>query len=1106
MAPTRRFADDDENGTRVSSPDPLALSFDSRSSLEGSNALRERSPNKRLYSSPTKGRTSTTRQPGSPSKASSSKRPGTPAKKTPTSKTLRSEDAALGDTIILTPGKRNGKDISAGQSSRRIKVTVEEMNEDEDAETQNGTHGRNLASTVKVPLNQNEDGSPRPRKRSGRPRKTPIQSPAANESTMQPNRKRKSTQVQKGGNKRRQSNFVANMNVDNTENEHLARSDEPVVNTTDQPNPTPAKRKRGRPRKSEVESTQVPKSGGKPFTEKQREQGNDTDAQPSQDDNSNEQQEIEASHAENLSEGGHTQANATEPTSVNPRRRHIDFSQMTPLHLDPHYAHLRSRKDKSSPSAAPHLKSIRGRIPTPAKPLVQNVSDDHDNNSHENDNANGDHPSESDMSINDGPSATQQGRSPALEVDAGIQFASDEDIDAWDTHADDTAALDRSAVESENFSMVSIEALRSQREAAERQALEWSRRADSAVSQSGDGSHQNKETGATPIQYDGAEDNRNREAHSNALSPSRSSSRLFHGFGTGTRRDLRAGLRAGEDLGRENLNSDIAHTSTTLGADLTPANRNTSLERPESSIVPPYPRLPTPSQSSATGSRQISLNEPRLRTNINEARPIDRSGSRGSNDSRDLDAMSWQYTNSKAQDSLPHTQSSLAPSLVNEAEYVNSHTSIGTSAPTRHERTLNDPTRPPHRQSDDRLASRQSSENQDEDMRDVFEHEYEEEEEQPSYHGDQTLGDSDIWREEADRSLEDSMENQRQRQALSDKNQVRSGNELGEEGQREPRRITSFNNLPAPSPIPSLSDLLPEDTRPPRSKLPRTWREPYGDDSLMYSDEAEGPQSFALGAGSMPPSARREMTKEQREQQESKKRKSFHFDGIGTPSQWFSAASIPSVFKRWGQGSPGDSNTHETPLAPGPVQHGSTATNPRDPIPRVVSHTTPPSQQRQLSKSPPKGILTSPQRRRAEGTPAKEVRFEPDTAATTANGEEQGRHSNSFRPSNPTSSNSRRINFDADYESNDDRDRNDDLGLQDSQGFGLSAELDMTFVDQDQAPSSPTTREGRPHERNAVRRGHSLSTSDMSTHDDSQVTPNTSDARQFAPENPYSSD
>ncbi|KAI9653374.1 MAG: hypothetical protein M1831_006079 [Alyxoria varia] len=1091
----------DENGTRVSSPDPLALSFDSQLSPEKSSALRERSPNKKLYSSPTKRRATTTREPSSPSKASSSRALGTPTKKTPTSKTLRTEDATIGDTIILTPRKRGGKDIPSGQSPRKIKVTVEEMNEDEDVETKNGARVNKIAGTTKVPLNQNEDGSPRPPKRRGGSSKTATQSPAATASTAETKRKRKSTQAQTGGNKRRQSNFVANMNIDDNENGRQARSEEQAVQSTEQHNPMPPKRKRGRPKKSEVEPAQEPQSGKKPSPEKQRAQDNNAEVQPSQEDDSDEGEEVRASRASSRLAGGHTQPNETQFTNANARRKHIDFSQMTPLHLNPHYAHLKGRKDATPQLESPHLRSTRGRIPTPAKPLIQDTSYEHDDSardlSQENDDGDGHQPSESEMSVNDQASTAQRDQNPALEVDAGMDSESTGDAEAWDTRADDTAALDRSAVESENFSMVSIEALRSQREAAERQVLKMSRQGDSAVSHPGAAHRQNAQTDVAPTQYDGADDNRYQEADSNHRSRSRSSSHLFRGFGTDTRRDLRTGLMVGEYLGRDERNSDVADNLTNVGTGSTSANRNTSLHPSRSSVIPPYPRLPTPTQSSETESRQVSLNDQQHRTEVNEVEDRDKSISRGSNGRKDIDAMSWQYTNPNAQESRSHNQVARVPSRANKRQHEKTDTSMGTSSSARRERTQTDPTKSQARQFEDQRPPQRYDEDEDEDMRDAFEDGDKDEEDQPSLHDDQTLGDYDIWREEADRSLEDSMENQRERLARSNKNQAGSGDEPGEEVQGEPRRITPFNNLPAPSPIPSLSDLLPEDTRPPRSKLPRTWRPSGRDDSLIYSDEAEGLESSAVGAGSMPPSARRDMTKGQQEQQESKKRKSFHFNGIGTPSQWFSGAAIPSVFKRWGQGSPGDFNTHENRPASGHAQAERSTVEPQSANGWKISNATPLSQHREPSKSPPKGILATPQRRRAEGTPAKEVHFQPDNVATTAEGEEQGRPSDSFRSANSTSSSSKRIDINAHDESDDDQERIDEPSFEESHDSSVSADLDATFIGRGQVSSSPLTHQGRATDRKVNRRNHSYSTPNVTLEDNSQVTADTSDIRQL---------
>ncbi|KAL9093242.1 MAG: hypothetical protein Q9159_000419 [Coniocarpon cinnabarinum] len=120
---------------------------------------------------------------------------------------------------------------------------------------------------------------------------------------------------------------------------------------------------------------------------------------------------------------------------------------------------------------------------------------------------------------------------------------------------------------------------------------------------------------------------------------------------------------------------------------------------------------------------------------------------------------------------------------------------------------------------------------------------------------------ADIWRDEADRSLDDSLDVPRQRQRtraqtempppqnkrlsqpvelepLPVKRLQQSAQQSSKTNQDSQKpSVVPFDNTSQVSPVPSLSDLLPVDDRPPRGKLPRTWRRASNND-FLYSDES----------------------------------------------------------------------------------------------------------------------------------------------------------------------------------------------------------------------------------------------------------------------------
>lgn len=232
-----------------------------------------------------------------------------------------------------------------------------------------------------------------------------------------------------------------------------------------------------------------------------------------------------------------------------------------------------------------------------------------------------------------------------------------------------------------------------------------------------------------------------------------------------------------------------------------------------------------------------------------------------------------------------------------------------------------------------------------------------------------TLRDADIWRDEADRSVDDSLEAPRARQRRRRNEQELHKTQPAEKDPRElvhlpvkrpappeedessaqrfkKTKIRPFSNNEAQeSPIPSISEFVASDDRPPRGKIPRTWRR-TSDSGFLYSDETEeSPQV----------------------QQSNRK---IPFNSPGTPFDIL----VPSVFRRLGFGK----RSGAIPKRNSPEQNDSIAEEQEEAheTTEPVEEGDPPASSLPLQAQPCKSILASPERRSA--SPAKSVQWHND--------------------------------------------------------------------------------------------------------------------------------
>lgn len=704
----------------------------------------------------------------------------------------------------------------------------------------------------------------------------------------------------------------------------------------------PVKRRRGRPRKSDTGATPAP-STKKAVSKSTR--VSVTKTAPTKD------KPMAESQAQ-------TTAAETGPAQ-RPGRKRMDFSAMTPLHM--------KNKDPTIPTAQAQLvqtppigKSVQGRVPTPRKPSGWADKDDEDEEDGR------------DVGIEDvaeivtepaNSSEDDQGDAEShhedVHDDAEIYDDEEEDQETpTDVAEDSTMALDKSLAESEGFTMVSIEALKTQQKQLQEQPSlneHDSRHEDSTPSlssgsrlpaQSRSPHNQtdhpsqaprpsrsktttprlSKSPSAPPaVRSSPFRRSPSRESESavkagvalqHAVQVNRTEeipagSRPFEAYGTGTRRELRKGFSIGEVLARGGK-AQASKSGDRAAADLQSGPLSKGAQTSEA-------RLPTPADS----VRDESSSSVRSYDDMSW-RPTTLPRNHAPNDAT-YDEMSWRPTAPTAlreaenADEQPHKPDGTGRDHAREeleaehedAEYdVEQSIELGSSPPIRRQDT-------------------QQSWAQDGDAVNAS--------------AEHILNGSDIWYEEADRSLEDSFLPQRERQRPA--RQVADHQSIEPLKQSAPygcpkdspgasraitpqkRAIVPFNKA-APSPVPSLSDLLPTENRPTRAKLPRTWRRASGSD-FLYSDETESPRQ-ALPSSQKPSKSPGAI--------------------IGS--------LVPSVFTRWAGAASKEPGT-DSQMKP----NEATSSRGRETTPSTAHQ-------------PLRGILSSPAHRAS--SPAKEVHWRAD--------------------------------------------------------------------------------------------------------------------------------
>lgn len=882
-----------------------------------------------------------------------------------------STDAAnTGELVLHTPTSHGSARGQGTQSPWRIRVTVEA---DENGKGP-GRVGRGDMSGrgTKVPLKNAEESSKPMRRRT---RNSTLEDAKSMEADVMMSRKRgRAAATPARKTRQRQSEQTQQ------------------VPDGDEAKEEPPKKKRGRPRKSDVaqgSARQTPKpSPGKAEARHDQERGNVREAT---DIITSLHNEVAVPAADAPTDGRKTAA-----------RKTMDFSKLTPAQRE-----RQNPKDlaESTTGSQPdkYWKSVAGRKATPRKP-PEGIETGNENN--------GDDAERLQLS-QERYTSTQNRKDTASDQTEDYE-SSDGNIggDPADDYelSEETSALNRSAVESEGFSMVSIESLRSQKEQAERvaQLEKASRTADQGNSQKKSATQSNLEmtfgsqrgqneeseeaqmglkeaetTVASKHQLvDGSKTNKAKEPNieypplqtsqqlpnsndaqqpiikypalpnaqpvskvhapdratpaNQLIEPRRAKSDMFGAFGDSTRRKLRESYIMGQRIAQEESGADKAsvHPQPRI-----PSTRIFSANEPKKDLSDARVqdgRLPTPADSSdsgqdpALGGITVESQSNRVHHNGDEMswRPTDPPREGHVQSLRRYDEMSWQ------------------PTILMDA-----------------------------------------AQNHTEDDVDVIEGK------KGLHEGQQTqmsiAGASDVWREEADRSPEDSMEEARNRRPpsglavqSSDPQLVKPcppNQSVESHAAHERRKIIPFNNA-APSPVPSLSDLVPGTFRPPRAKLPKSWRRESGDSTFLYSDEADS------AMGSPWPSTRlmAERAKQKKKQERQNERSETFSKNFGSPALDFEKMSVPSVFRRWGASVNSEIGADAQHCEDGEsFGMKDTANGSNHQTQDLTPRETP-----EPPRSPRKSILASPTHH--PSSPAKEVHFPRDEDMTSVFGDADG--------------------------------------------------------------------------------------------------------------------
>lgn len=485
------------------------------------------------------------------------------------------------------------------------------------------------------------------------------------------------------------------------------------------------------------------------------------------------------------------------------RRGIIDFGALTPLHQKKANAELLKETDLTERwGSKVVMKSTRGRIATPRKPL--SYAPPHNLSS---------------QLFSSSPEKGARFEQDFMSEDS----VQDDEMGTVVGLDDDTIVLERSLVENEGFTMVSIDALKNRKEefsgiaenneesGEEEEADEGHLRgiiyqdhasqrsspkvvASTRPSNTSIGVENQSQLSRQSVQSSVSNQHQVPKSQQGFLSSSpsmisearlgfKSSPDLFAGFGNGTKRELKKGLAMGELMARTERGflSDVA-----TGHKSSPLESRTPLTTPSL-----YPRLPTPADSQEAETAPSS----------SKAQIITRENQHKSSKTRDMVASS------------PPSSPSGDEDLNEEAELSHSQQmTLGFHRERNNIIQQVDITNTSHVMLIE--SDEEGSPEEESPAEESSEEESLEEESLESPEEDEIDGDGDIWQEVAGRH-------------------VRTSSKPEISAARHVRPVQAEQNA-----TPDLRDFFPEDTRPPRSKLPRTWRRTSGND-FLYSDEVE---------------------------------------------------------------------------------------------------------------------------------------------------------------------------------------------------------------------------------------------------------------------------
>lgn len=766
--------------SRESSLDPLSRSYNNASLALGSSPLKRRSTNRDL---------TMTR----PLRESS---PNLPRSPSPTKTTQQRT------MIFSTPSKALSSHSAAPTSPWRIKVTVEA--EPEDGDAQHGSKDGKTAKTktIMVPLKDGDEHRPVKRRRMSSKGVETVGAATegeAAEAGQTPKRvaARKGRRSQAGTSEVDQAQVHSESNAgDLAEDEAEAEGNAPApkgrrrsarksTGTKGTAAPPAKKRGPGRPRKSNA--VQEARQSSKDNTQSE-------DPAPSSESTATSKQK-KATPAKSKNHKSLGSVSVDGSTPVHPE-------ELAPLL---HGSNVADYSFEQQLTNSVRSRRISDRMPTPRHPTTNARAD--------------------------ATPGSTPGSTPVNDADYYSSGSEHEDEGTMDEDEDGmTAQLDRSLAESEGFSMVSIESLRSQRRQAER---------EQATAAGPDGDPDRRNLSAEGHGGSNADVSSNRMSEDQARSHSRgrslnngtqhttlaptpdearkeplpgsaismtsdlreaaSESTPFSAFHTGTRRRLRAGLAMGELL---------AQSEPAIGG--VPRGQNTQRAMSASKHLQRTVtdglndgRLPTPADTAEDTSSPLPQDEGAQRDGD---AAIDHFHDR----QKHYDDMSWEpstFVEMRNGTGRGYDEMSWEPSENLKSRHL---------APKGYDDMSWEPTaQPASKASVEREATAGTDESR------------------VSYEDPSAASANDIWLEEAETSFEDSMA------------------ERGGRGKRkQPIKEIETQSVPTAKraakamqeQTPDLQELFGEpDRRPTRGRIPRTWRRTSGN-HFLYSDENPSPE------------------------------------------------------------------------------------------------------------------------------------------------------------------------------------------------------------------------------------------------------------------------